>query len=154
MVVVTCFLAGCINTIISMINGYRLSSVEFNCNVRPCCEVGAGGVGSARGAALRWAAAVAASLGADGLKKLPPSVATALLLPAVICADAAVKGIAEEHRELATEVRSRHVHPCSDRTSRHFSHYQIVPPATSSIFRLNVLPCNPYSDRTEHRWTR
>ena len=36
---------------------------------------------------------------------LPQFVATALLLPVVICADAAVKGIAEEHRELATEVR-------------------------------------------------
>ena len=83
-----------------------LSSAELNGDVRPCNEVGAGGVGSARGAALRWAAAVAASLGAEGLAKLPPSVATALLLPAVISADAAVKGIAEEHRELATEARS------------------------------------------------
>ena len=65
-------------------------------------KVGAGGVGAARAAALRWTAAVAASLGAEGFNRAP-AIAPPLLLPAVLCADAAVKGVAEEHRELAAE---------------------------------------------------
>ena len=45
---------------------------------------------------------MAASLGADGFAA-KPACAAALLLPAVLCADDAVKGVAEEHRELARE---------------------------------------------------
>ena len=55
-----------------------------------------------RASSLRWCAAVAASLGADGFAA-KPTCAAALLLPAVLCADDAVKGVAEEHRELARE---------------------------------------------------
>ena len=51
---------------------------------------------------LRWCAATASSLGADGFAA-EPACAAALLLPAVLCADDAVKGVAEEHRELARE---------------------------------------------------
>ena len=65
-------------------------------------KVGAGGVGAARAASLRWCAAVAASLGAEGFKA-KPACAAPLLLPAVLCADDAVVGVAEEHRELARE---------------------------------------------------
>ena len=65
-------------------------------------KVGAGGAGAARASSLRWCAAVAASLGADGFAA-KPACAAALLLPAVLCADDAVKGVAEEHRELARE---------------------------------------------------
>ena len=65
-------------------------------------KVGAGGVGAARAAALRWSAAMAASLGSDGFAKLP-ACAPALLLPAVLCADVAVKNVDEAHRDLAQE---------------------------------------------------
>ena len=65
-------------------------------------KVGAGGAGAARASSLRWCAAVAAALGADGFAA-KPACAAPLLLPAVLCADDAVKGVAEEHRDLARE---------------------------------------------------
>lgn len=66
-------------------------------------KVAAGGAGAARAAALRWTAAVAASLGTEGLARLPAAAGSSLLLPAVLCSDAAVKGVEEDHRVLAAE---------------------------------------------------
>jgi len=65
-------------------------------------KVGAGGIGASRAAALRWTAALAASLGEEGFDR-HPTIAPPLLLPSVLCADDAVVGVAPEHRAIAEE---------------------------------------------------